>query len=251
MHTDRNRFIRALLGAAMAVLVCADAMAQDDGGIVATVLGANITWSDLAAQTDDRPNARKLLASIWNRVAVDYVETRGLGATPDEIAELAAYDRRFEAKDRLQRARKLAELDQRLADGSLNPDQRAHLLEFQATLRRLANDDAASDEEPPENTEQKAVFYARWIEMWKMNKALHEEYGGVVARASFGPDPHGARAALLRNYEERGLLAIADDTLRAEVHAALDARPSAVIPAEQVDFTPYWKRPIPPSYFPD
>jgi hypothetical protein len=87
--------------------------------------------------------------------------------------------------------------------------------------------------------------------MWKMNKAIYEEYGGVVARTRFGPDPHGARAALLRDYEERALLSIADTVLRAEVRATLAAKPLNVIPPDQVDFTPYWKRPIPPSYFPD
>ena len=36
--------------------------------------------------------------------------------------------------------------------------------------------------------------------------------------------------------------------LAPEERARLD---SIVVPPDQVDFTPYWKRPIPPSYFPD
>ena len=84
-----------------------------------------------------------------------------------------------------------------------------------------------------------------------MNEALYEEYGGVVALTRFGHDPHGARAALLKDYERRGLLRIADPLLRDQVMAVLDAKPSMTVAPEDVDFTPYWKRPIPASYFPD
>ena len=231
-------------------LMCAVAAAQEPEP-VATVLGEFITRDDLTAETDDRPQARKLLALIWGHVAPRYVSSRGLDATPDEISELAAYDRRFEAKDRAQRARKLDELDERLLDDGLSSDERARLQDFRATLRRLARYDAERDQEAPPDPAQQAAFYKSWIEFWKMNKALYDEYGGVVGLTQFGPDPHGARAALLRDYEQRGFLKIEDAALREEVQATLDARPSVVVPPGGVDFTPYWKRPIPPSYFPD
>lgn len=250
MFKARSRLLNALIGASTAALFCAGAPAQEPE-VVATVLDASITRSDLAAATDDRPRARKLLALIWDRVAPYYIEIRGLAATPAEIAELAAYDRKFAAKDRSQRARKLGELDQRLRDEALSPDERARLQEFRATLRRLARYDAEREKEPPADPERQAAAYASWVEMWKMNRAIHEEYGGVVALTRFGPDPHGARAALLRDYEEQGLLRIADAGLRAEVRQTLAAQPSTVVPPDRVDFTPYWKRPIPPSYFPD
>jgi hypothetical protein len=250
MFGDRSRLLRALIGAATAGLVCAGAPAQEPE-VVATVLEASITRSQIAAETDDRPRAGKLLALIWDRVAPHYIASRGLKATDAEIAELAAYDRRFEAKDRSQRARKLDELDQRLRDQALGAGERARLQEFQATLRRLARYDTEREQEPAADPKRQAAAYAAWIELWKMNKALQEEYGGVVALTRFGPDPHGARAALLRDYEERGWLSIADSALRSEVQGLLAARPSAVIPPDRVDFTPYWKRPIPPSYFPD
>jgi hypothetical protein len=234
----------------MAGVLCAAAAAQEPGR-VATVLGADISRSELTAARDDRPRARKLLALIWDHVAPHYIASKGLRATPVEIAELAAYDQEFDVRDRSQRARKLAELDQRLRSDGLSPAERARLQDFRATLSRLAQYDAERDQEPPADLARQAAFYAPWIEMWKMNKALYEEYGGVVALTQFGPDPHSARAALLRDYEHQGLLHIADAALREEVRAMLDARPSMVVAPERVDFTPYWKRPIPASYFPD
>ncbi|HXV09479.1 MAG TPA: hypothetical protein VD839_01610 [Burkholderiales bacterium] len=250
MAKHRTRILKLLFGAATAGLLCAAAPAQQPE-IVATVLDASITRSDLTAITDDRPRARKLLAVIWDHVAPHYVASRGLRATDAEIADLAAYDKRFETKDRSQRARKLEELDQRLRDEALDADERAYMQQFRATLQRLARYDAERDKEPPADAEQQATAYAAWIEMWKMNKAIYEEYGGVVARTRFGPDPHGARAALLRDYEAQGLLTIADAALRTEVRETLAAQPLDVIPPDRVDFTPYWKRPIPPSYFPN
>ncbi|KPK20242.1 MAG: hypothetical protein AMJ67_01935, partial [Betaproteobacteria bacterium SG8_41] len=172
-------------------------------------------------------------------------------AVPAEIAELASYDREFDKKDRAQRARKLAELDERLGGDGLSPSELARLQDFRATLSRLAQYDAERDQEPPPDQAQQAAFYVSWVEMWKMNKALYDEYGGVVALTRFGPDPHGARAALLADYERQGLLHISDPLLRNEVIAVLETRPSMVIPPDSVDFTPYWKRPIPASYFPD
>lgn len=234
----------------IAGFVCASTAAQEPAR-VATVLGASITQGELEAVADNRPRARKLLAMLWDHVAPHYIASKGLSATPAEIAELAAYDQEFQAKDRSQRARKLAELDKRLRGDGLSPSERARLQDFRATLWRLARYDAERDQEPPADQAQQAVFYAPWIEMWKINKALYEEYGGVVALTRFGPDPHGARAALLKDYERQGLLRITDPVLREEVIAVLEAQPSMVVPPESVDFTPYWKRPIPASYFPD
>jgi hypothetical protein len=119
------------------------------------------------------------------------------------------------------------------------------------TLRRLALYDLEQDQMPPQDREQLHALLAQWVEMWKLNRALFERYGGVVALSRLGPSPHGARAALIADYERRGLLEFADAGLREGVYAMLEHPPSMMVPPDRVDFTPNWKRPIPPSYFPD
>jgi len=246
----RKRLLSSFVGLILTCLLVGTTQAQE-AARVATVLGVDITRGELDAVADDRPRSRKLLAMVWDRIAPHYIARRGLRATPAEIAELAAYDEEFDARDRLQRARKLAELNRRLASDDLGPAERARLKDFRATLTRLARYDEQRAREPLPDAAQQAAFYAPWIEMWKMNRAIYEEYGGVVALTRFGHDPHGARAALLKDYERNGLLQITDPVLLEQVNAVLDAKPSVVVPPEKVDFTPYWKRPIPASYFPD
>ena len=129
-----------------------------------------------------------------------------------------------------------------------DPDEeRARLEDFRSTLLRLAVDD---EELQPASGDARALV-GPWVESWKMNRAIYERYGGVVALTALGPTPHGARAALIADYERRGLLEFADAALRERVYAMLRQPPSVVVPPDRVDFTPYWKRPIPPSYFPD
>jgi hypothetical protein len=215
------------------------------------VTGGVITRDELAAAPDGTAREARLLELIWPRIAGHYVARQGLAATPAEVEEVLAYHREFERRDRAQRARKLEELDRRLTADSLGPEERTWLQEFQATLRRLALYDLEQDRMPPQDREPPQAFLARWVEMWKMNRAIFQRYGGVVVLGEFGPSPHGARAALIADYERLGLLQFADTGIRERVYAMLEHPPSMVVPPGRVDFTPYWKQPIPPSYFPD
>jgi hypothetical protein len=219
---------------------------------VARILGVAIDRSELRAAGDgEEAQLSRLYDRVWGGVSRHYIERHRLNATPQEIAELTDYEREFDSKDRAQRARKLVELDHRLAAQDLPVEERARLLEFRDTLERLARSDAAADKDPPPDAALESARRAQWIELWKLNRALYEEYGGTVALTRFGPFPHGARLALLEDYERRGLLEFADGRLRERLMAVLAASPPIPLAEGQVDFTPYWKRPIPSSYFPD
>lgn len=218
---------------------------------VATVLGEEIAREEIASAGDESAQLAFIHDRVWSRVARHYIELNGMAATEAELAAAVAYHREFESKDRAQRTRKLEELNQRLAAEGIKAEERARLEEFRAVLRRLELRDAERDREPLPDPGRQAQLLAPWVEMWKMNRALYEQYGGVVALTRFGPDPQGARAALVADYERRGLLRFSDSGWRERLFTRLGARPSMVVPPERVDFTPYWKRPIPPSYFPD
>lgn len=218
---------------------------------VASVLGASIDREEIAGTTGDLAQARRLYELIWSRVVPHYVAQKGIAVTAAELAEAEAYHREFERKDRAQRARKLSELNERLAATSLQAGDRAWLEEFRAVLVRLARRDEEHDRTPPAGTEDRARRLASWMTMWKMNRSLYQEFGGIVTITRSGLDPQGARAALIADYEQRGLLQFADAGAREQLFALLAARPAVVLAPGEVEFTPYWKQPIPPSYFPD
>ena len=219
---------------------------------VARVLGVAIDRSELQAAGDGaEAELSRFYERVWGGVSRHYIEQHRLNATPGEVTELADYEREFERKDRAQRARKLVELDRRLAVSGVPAEERARLQEFRDTLERLARSDAASDQGPTPDVALESARRAQWIELWKLNRALYEKYGGTVALTRFGPFPHGARLAVLEDYERRGLLEFSVARLRGRLMTLLAAPPPIPVAEGKVDFTPYWKRPIPPSYFPD
>jgi hypothetical protein len=217
---------------------------------VATVTGVAITRGELASGAPGVSGEARLVDLVWPRIASDYVARQGLAATPAEIEEAAAYHREFERRNQAQRARKLKELEERLAEPELAPEERERLADFRATLQRLAVADQERDG-APRDPERLRVLLAPLVETWKMNRALYERYGGVVALTEFGPAPLGARAALIADYERQGRLEFSDTGLRERFYGVLRQPPSMVVPPGRVDFTPYWKQPIPPSYYPD
>jgi hypothetical protein len=238
----------AVLCAALALVPAATSRAEG----IARVLGVAIDRSELSAAGQGPAAAvRQLHERIWNAVSRHYIEHNGLGATREEKAEVAAYHEAFERKDRAQRARKLEELQQRLAVAELPPGERERLEAFRAVLERMAGRDAERDQAPPDDPAREAELHAPWIEIWKMHRAIFREYGGVVALTPLGPYPQGAWTALIEDYERRGLLEFTDAALREGLFALLAAGPPLAVPAEEADFTPYWRRPIPSSYYPD
>jgi len=223
------------------------AVAAEDA---ARVLGAQITRTELEAAGDAPAWVARLRDWVWERVYGHYIAEQGLSATASDVAELLAYHREFERRDRLQRARKLEELNARLAGGDLSADERAWLEEFRRVLTRMAERDAESERSPPDVAAETGL-YAPWIEFWKANRALYQEYGGSVAATRSGPAAHGARVQLIADYERRGLVQFLDPRLREQLIELMSRPPEMTVPPERVDFTPYWKLPIPPSYFPD
>src|SRR5689334_129787 len=113
---------------ALALLPARPLAAQE----VARVLGVAVDRSELQPASGDGPETElaRLYDRVWSGISRHYIEQNGLNATPQEIAELLDYEREFQRQDRAQRARKLAELERRLAVPELPAAERAWLEEF-------------------------------------------------------------------------------------------------------------------------
>lgn len=246
MVTMNITSLRMLAGAGLLFTIAAAAADQR----VATVLGEDVMREQVAA-ANPREQARRFAELAWQPLSRDYIRIKGLAATPDEIAELAAYETEFEKKDRAQRARKLADLTAQLGSDRLTGKERARAEEFRDALQRVSRYDAEKDALPKPDPATRAATAGFWIEIWKMNQALYRQYGGVVALTKFGHDPHGARAAFFADCEKQGRLQFHDMALREAFFALLAERPRFTVAQNELDFTPYWKRPIPGSYYKD
>ena len=212
-----------------------------------TVAGSDPIPVDEASLTSGEAPA--WVAEVWQRLARHYIVANGLQATSAELAEVSAYDEAFDRSDRAQRARKLAELESRLADDGLSGPDRAQAAHFRDVLTRLAAHETARDSGDPEAREDRPPRQAI-VEYWKLNVSLHRRYGGEVTRMPFGHFAHGARLAYLREAEANGVVRFAEPRSREIFHEFM-GRSGAAVPQGQEDFTPYWRRPIPPSYFAD
>jgi hypothetical protein len=174
-----------------------------------------------------------------------------LEATSAELERLQEYNRAFQRHDRAQRERKLAELDIRLAAPGLEPGERARLEAFRTVLLRLARYEADVDAgiEPRVSADEQLL--RNWIETAKLNATLYAKYGGAVGVAAYGPYAHGGMRTLIAEHVARGDIYILDPAVATQFFAALDAPPRLAHTGGEPDFTPFWERPIPPSYFPD
>ncbi len=217
---------------------------------VARVFGNELRCSDLRAR-EPHACAAALLRRVHAQVVREFVERNALNATVSELDRLLEYNRAFERHDRTQRARKLAELEARLASDSLAATERERLEAFRDVLARLADYEADVDagievREPIADDTLRA-----WVESAKLNALLYSRYGGIVGVAAHGPYAHGALTKLIAEHIERGDVQVLDATIAADLQAALRTPPRMIHKQGKPDFTPFWERPIAPSYIPD
>jgi hypothetical protein len=233
----------------LCALIVAPSAARSDA-VVARVLGDDLSCQSLGA-FEPAPCVRALLRYVRTRVEQDFIQRRGLAATPAEVDALLAYNLAFERHDRAQRTRKLAEIELRLARADTPGEERGRLSAFRDVLLRLASFEADVDAGTEQREPIPLASLRAWIEAAKLNTILYATYGGAVGLLPSGPYAHGARAALVAEYIERGEVVLLDADIGRKFMQALQAPPRLLHPGGVPDFTPFWERPIPPSYLPN
>jgi len=241
------RFALVVGLAAAVALNCSPALAQS--AVIARIDGREVHCS---ASDEQRHQgcAEMLLGVARANAEEEFIVRHGLRATEAEVAELVAYNRAFEVHDRNQRARKLDDLETRLA-ASTDATERDRLARFRTVLIRLARYEADVDAGLEERVVAPAETLRRWIETFKLNAALYRVYGGTVGLNAAGPYAHGAKAALVADYVATHSVEFVDEEIARRFHAILAAPPRLTFTGGAPDFTPYWKRPIRASYIAD
>lgn len=256
--------ITALLGVFLVAFLAVSAVEPPgkESPVAATVLGTSITAADIGLQRDAdntlilpakaigtapaRDPLNELRTRVLREVSKDYVEKHNLQATAEEIQEFRDYQERFMAQDRVRRQKRLAGLERKLQDATLSAKEREQAEKNRATLLSLAAREERQDEPNRQREAAGLSEIARlWVEGWKLNTSIHATYGGTVAITPFGPQPVEATRRLLEEYEKQGKLVIHEEDLRRQFWEYVGQPPRFSAKPAEVDFTPYWKKPLP------
>ncbi|MFH1368974.1 MAG: hypothetical protein ABII64_07600 [Elusimicrobiota bacterium] len=221
--------------------------------ICARVMGVNVAYDAVGYLPGDKLEysgetcsvegpVQKLSKIIWQYAYRDYIRTKELRATDGEVRELEKYQREFMKRKSKERKEELKEIRKALKDASLDAKKRGKLEEEKKLLENLEKHEIYFKKTKKSSKEENRAVYAPWVESWKLNKAVYEQYGGDVEMTKFGPNPVRAKEALLKEYKKQGLIQIFDDNLDKAYWESLSQKPEIVVPPEEVDFTPHWKK---------
>jgi hypothetical protein len=194
------RFLRGLL--ILALAGCAPpALARDiyiepDAPLVARVFGDTLRMRNPA-------DARQaIVAALVERFAT----ASGIVAEPAEIDAQAESLRRTLESDRLGWIARQEEIDRRLGERTLPAGERRKLEAERQVLRTLLRSEPGV---PPTATPPEGRQFIRWqaagfVKQWKVDKALHRQYGGRIAGPPGWPEPVDAYRRFLEERHERG-----------------------------------------------
>lgn len=205
---------------------------------VAEILGKTVTLQDLdagpapgapappAGDRDPRQRQReeRLRTLVWTAVFEDYVQQRKIAPTPAEIDSHVAHLREFVKQDRVRRDQQQKELIEELKSPSLSAARRQQAQSHLDTLDRLKEFDAQRDAElrDPAHERMRQESERRvsevWIRRWKVDQALHREFGGRIIFQQAGWEPIDAYRKLIESYEAQRRFVVHDPTLRDAVY---------------------------------
>jgi hypothetical protein len=227
--------IAALLVLGIAASLPAECPAQE--APVAEVLGRKILARDieppavspgqqpLDAAAAERARHERLRALVWSAVFEDYATRGNIAASPAEIESNVRHLRAFRAQDAVRRAAERHRLEGELARPDLPATRRR---EAEAHLKTLEQIDAFLAQEAERRRdpalarqaeEAQRRVAAHWVRRWKVDQALHREFGGRIIFQQAGWEPIDAYRRLIEDYEARGAFVVPDPRLRAAVYA--------------------------------
>jgi len=207
----RRRSRLATVAACLVAFATPAAQAEPAGARpvpAAQVLGTEIRTSD--------PEELRYL--VLGPLTDRYAAERGIQVMQKEIDGYIARMAAVREQDRRERDARLAEIGRRLAVPALGDDQRAALTAERERLSQLARDLAqtpATPQEAAEEAEARRTIAAAFIRQWKINQALHRDYGGRIIFQQGGPEPLDAYRQFLEAQQRQGAFAIADKDLEA------------------------------------
>lgn len=179
----------------------------------------------------DTPAAGKVLGTVVHTRDVEelryvvlkeltdrYAEEKGISVTKAETDAYIANVQRVLRKDREEKAARRDEVAKRLAaDGLPEAERRSLTSEIDMLDRTLdALGEIGSRSADPEEAKAREQVADAFIRQWKINRALHQQYGGRIIFQQGGPEPLDAYRKFLEERQARGDFTIVNKDLEAQ-----------------------------------
>ena len=202
---------------------------------VAEVLGQAVYADELAqpataggpaldAAPLERALGEKLRTLVWTAVFEDYAKQRRIEPTAAEIESQLRDHRRFKQEDKIRREKERERLAKELKSPNLPEARRKQAQQHLETLDRIEDHEAriAEERRDPEREkmwqESERRVTETWVKRWKINQALHREFGGRIVFQQAGWEPIDAYRKVLEQYEAKKAFVVRDRALRDAVY---------------------------------
>jgi hypothetical protein len=142
-----------------------------------------------------------------------YARENKVIVSKEEISAYREFMKKLAEQDFNEKSAERDKLKARLSGGDLNAAERektvAELAELEQFLAATAPKDSVSDEEKSAMAEIAGAM----ILQWKVNRLLHQEFGGRIIYQQGGPEPLDAYRRLLESAQKRGDLTITGESI--------------------------------------
>jgi len=177
------------------VAVGAETYGDPNAPVAGTVLGTTVRTKD----------AEELRYVVLGRLLEVFAKSKGISVTPEEIA---SYRKAMEEAMRADRAEREASRDvlkRHLASKGLVKAERDTLeQELESVEQFLADSAPDKSRQSAEDKQAREQIASAFIKQWKINRALHAEYGGRIGYQQGGPEPLDATRKFLEERKQRG-----------------------------------------------
>jgi hypothetical protein len=223
-----------------ATIATADGPASTNALVI--LFGKKVSAADLGS------SGIRILDLIWREVGDRYANRHNLVAADQECEAYEKWQSQAEERGREKRKRELSNVEQQLKSEGLSEAKRNQLEGYRKTLLSLESHDADLRKIPiSEETKQdiKRNATRQWVTWHKVDKAVYEQYGGDVAITHMGLYPIGARRKLIEEHMRAGDIRFLDAGFEAQFWKEYEKGGRLIAAKDQIDFTPYWLKPIP------
>ena len=224
------------------VAFAAHGQPRDPGDVIAVVLGQEITVEDATGSP---------ITSLINGPLVDkFAEDNGIQPTEEEIVAFAEWTLGVQSRQLSRLEGERANFEQALVDESLSAEEREETQNLLDTV--VAIIDSLSQDEPHMNMDVVRPTAMRWVQRWKIFKALYEKYGGRAHFQQAGVEPFDAVRDFLEEQQANGAFTILDQDYEDEFwHYWRTERIHKFVPEgkeRELVTTPWWLMEEPIDY---